>query len=399
MQLPFGFIIRGATSETRRLADASAAFRGYCSLDERADANRETYLSAFQFGDDFRELLEATDSCKGFAGACCSPWLWFDIDRDDLGVALADARRLASFLIERYRLDDDAILIFFSGSKGFHIGLPTSLWMPMPSVTLHTAYRRFAERIGQLSRIAIDTAVYDCLRAFRAPNSRHPKTSLHKRRLTLDELLGLSLDGIRELAKTPQAFDVPTPPAENEIAKADWLAAQTAAREESEGKNRRREAGQTGTTLNRATLDFIRDGAGSGERHVKLFSAAANLAEFGCPPILAHTLLTEAALDSGLSPLEVRRQIECGLKHVGPTPPADGVTPIEPPPPATTTASPSLRIQLAGLWGRQTPAVEQPGAGDAFEPPLGQSELTDSSTFNFPFGANDNGPYGTGDKR
>jgi hypothetical protein len=44
-----------------------------------------------------------------------------------------------------------------------------------------------------------------------------------------------------------------------------------------------------------------------------LFSAAANPAEFSCPPALAHALLTEAALDGGLAPKEVHRQIECGL--------------------------------------------------------------------------------------
>jgi hypothetical protein len=47
-----------------------------------------------------------------------------------------------------------------------------------------------------------------------------------------------------------------------------------------------------------------------------VFSAAANLAEFGCPPALAHALLTESALDSGLAPNDVRRQIECGMSSV-----------------------------------------------------------------------------------
>lgn len=56
-----------------------------------------------------------------------------------------------------------------------------------------------------------------------------------------------------------------------------------------------------------------------GDRHRLLFSAAANLAEFGCPPALAHELLTESALDSGLPPKEVRRQIDCGLDPVSPS--------------------------------------------------------------------------------
>ncbi|NOY29641.1 MAG: DNA primase, partial [Planctomycetes bacterium] len=45
--------------------------------------------------------------------------------------------------------------------------------------------------------------------------------------------------------------------------------------------------------------------------------AAANLAEFGCPAPLAHALLTEPGLDSGLAPKEVRRQIDCGVEAKG----------------------------------------------------------------------------------
>ena len=67
--------------------------------------------------------------------------------------------------------------------------------------------------------------------------------------------------------------------------------------------------------LNRDTLEFIRAGADDGERHTRLFRAAANLKEFNAPPKLVHALLTEAALDSGLSPSEVRRQIDCGIAH------------------------------------------------------------------------------------
>ena len=85
----------------------------------------------------------------GLAGP---PWLWFDIDRADLDAALLDARRLAYWLVDRYRLDDDALLIFFSGSKGFHLGLPTSLWGPEPSTKFHRVCRRLAERIAEAAR-------------------------------------------------------------------------------------------------------------------------------------------------------------------------------------------------------------------------------------------------------
>ena len=164
-------------------------------------------------------------------------------------------------------------------------------------------------------QVTIDGGVYDKVRAFRAPNSRHPKTGLHKRALTLDELMRLSVERIQDLAREPLAFDVPAITARSEQAAADWLDAGQAMEREAEANQQRRTSGNGSTRLNRSTLDFIRNGAGNGDRHRLLFSAAANLAEFGCPSELALELLNEAALDSGLSPSEVRRQIDCGLKH------------------------------------------------------------------------------------
>ncbi len=57
---PFGYRIVGNTANDRRLVDWSAAFRGCCECDNRAEVERESYLSAFCFGDDFRRHLAAT---------------------------------------------------------------------------------------------------------------------------------------------------------------------------------------------------------------------------------------------------------------------------------------------------------------------------------------------------
>lgn len=312
----YGFRIVGSCVESRRLVDAAVAFSAYASCDERADVNREGYLSAFCFGDDFRTHLETTGSTKNFNGGCWSCWLWFDIDRADIGQALKDARRLVAFIAERYGLDGDELLLFFSGSKGFHAGLPTALWMPSPSVTFHTTARRLAEALAERAGIVIDAGVYDRVRAFRAPNSRHPKNGLHKRRLTFDELMGLSVDAVLQLATKAEAFDVPTFPPVNEQAATDWNEASHIVERAAEAKAERRAAGMS-PRLNRATRDIIAnvEPIAAGDRHRLLFSAAANLAEFGCSTELAFALLGEAGLDSGLSPSEVRRQIDCGLKH------------------------------------------------------------------------------------
>jgi hypothetical protein len=278
---------------------------------------------------------------------------------------LSDARRLSATILDHYRiLDDDDLLLFFSGSKGFHIGLPVS-WGPAPSVNFHRVARRLAETLATAAGVTtLDVGVYDKVRLFRAPNSRHTKTGLHKRRLSHAELFGLTLERIQTLAVEPASFEVPTISEADPQAAADWRDAEATVSRESESKAQRRVAVANGAiSLNRLTLDFIRKGAHQGDRHRLLFSAAANLAEFGCPLPLAHALLTEAALDCGLTPSETRRQIDCGLKHVA----EPGATlPLTEPAAcfASVVSVPNVdnvRKQLAALWRSSGPKRKQGG--------------------------------------
>ncbi len=312
---PFAFRILGDCTQRRRLVLADAAFAAYASCDERAEVTTEAYLSAFQFGADFRAYLESTGSTKGFQGLTWSQYLWFDVDdADNPQAALDAARRLVGAILERYRdYDEDGLLYFFSGSKGYHVAIPI-VWDSPPSLGFHIGCRKLAEGLAATAKVKIDTSIYDRVRAFRAPNSKHPKTGLFKRRISYSELTSLKLEAIRHLASTPEPFGLPTPPASCQRAALDWQAAAALVANEAKGKAERRAAVVDGSPrLNRQTIDFIRDGADKGDRHRLLFSAAANLAEFQCPASLAHALLTDAALDSGLSPSDVRRQIECGL--------------------------------------------------------------------------------------
>jgi hypothetical protein len=344
-----GFRVLGSATSRRILIDFDLALSAYAECQDKAEVNREAYLSAFTFGEDFRRHLADTGSTRGYDGPCAAPWLWIDLDGEALDAVLTSARRLAAVTLERFRtLDDDALLLFFSGSKGFHLGLPVC-WNPEPTVTFHRTARRFAESLAALAGVGIDVGVYDKVRLFRAPNSRHPKTQLHKRRLSFHELLHLDATRIRQLAAVPEPFGLPAVAAADSQAAADWQAALEAVEREAVVKAERRAAVADGSPrLNRATLDFIKDGADQGNRHRLLFSAAANLAEFNCSPALAHALLTDAALDTGLSPADVRRQIDCGLHRVEPIHPAPESTPSTPIPPPPD--APPVQDQLAQLW-------------------------------------------------
>ena len=64
--------------------------------------------------------------------------------------------------------------------------------------------------------------------------------------------------------------------------------------------------------MNKLTRAFLNGEVEAGDRHRLLYSAAANLAELGCPLSAVRALLTEPALDTGLPPKDAARQIECG---------------------------------------------------------------------------------------
>lgn len=328
-ECPYGFRIVGTPRKERRPCKWAVAFRAHAECDPKAECERESYLSAFTFGRDFADHLRRYRTPKGLPASVQSfaPWLWWDIDREaDLPAAQAAAARLSLSLEEQFAVAPDDLLVFFSGSKGFHVGLSTDLWQCEPSADFYRVARAFCEQAAQVAGVAIDAGVYDRVRIFRAPNSRHPKTGLHKVRVTVEDLMHVSPEAIRQRAAEPVEFEIPEPTACDWNLQNAWKKAAEQVRRQAEAVAQARDSGDP-DRLNRLTLDFIRQGAeagGHGEqadktagdgRHRRLFSAAANLAEFGCPPALAYALLTEPGLDCGLSPSDVRRQIECGLAH------------------------------------------------------------------------------------
>lgn len=309
----FGFRVLGDCRQPRRLVVAAEAMSAYAAADPRCDLERESYLSAFQFAADFAAHLRTTGSSANFAGATWAPWLWWDIDAaDDLPAALAGARRLCVLLTDTLHVAEDDVLAFYSGSKGFHVGVPTALWAPAPGPDFHRIARRFAEAVATRAGATIDTGVYDKVRCFRAPNSRHPKGGKHKRHLSVDELMHLSIDAVLKLAEGPAPFDLPTPTYRSEPAAVQWAEAAAAVQLDAQARAERFARGDVPTRLNRSTLRFIAEGASPNDRHRMTYSSAANLAELGATLPLCVALLEEAGLDCGLPPLDVRRAIENG---------------------------------------------------------------------------------------
>jgi len=323
VEFPHGFRIRGPVFNPRKRVVAAAAFEAYRLCDPRAEIDEESYLSAFRFADDFAVHLATTRSPGGFAGGTWSPYLWWDIDRGEPGGgvarAMADAARLIAFLETRYGVPPDLLLAFLSGGKGCHVGLPTELWQPAGGPRFHLVARQFAESVAAEAAVTIDTGIYDRVRAFRSPNSRHPKTGLHKRFVPAQQLGTLTLEDAVSLAQQPVPFDLPDVAGVGvfqELSGAWELAVREVEAREAGFEERRRQiaAGNAGVRVNRLTLDLIRgEPVAVGDRHRTIYSAARNLAEAGASRHLVSELLREAALDTGLPPKEVDRQLDCGF--------------------------------------------------------------------------------------
>jgi hypothetical protein len=147
---------------------------------------------------------------EGFDGEVWDPSLPFDFDdRHDPAHALEWVRQF----FERLRHADvplDALRLYFSGAKGFHVEIPHTLFGGFePSTELHVWERRAALEL--MHGIPFDTAVYDKLRLWRLPNTLNAKGNHYKVQLSVAEVLSLSMDEILTLASATRARLVSAP--------------------------------------------------------------------------------------------------------------------------------------------------------------------------------------------
>jgi len=168
------------------------------------------YATYFFYSDEVLTYMSAQESAPtiaGYQGKVWAPFLPIDLDHPDLLPALEAAKELTSFFIERWQIDSNAIQIYFSGSKGFHLMLDTRLFGKiLPSKNLPLIFdslrRHLALKLPENLRDTVDLAIKDRVRLLRLPNTVHEKSKLYKVSLSLEELRCLSPAKIRECAQT-----------------------------------------------------------------------------------------------------------------------------------------------------------------------------------------------------
>ena len=165
-------------------------------------ANGEAmFMSVYDFDEEYKKYAEEKKSIAGYDGSVSISKLFFDIDLGKGETAITDdmcltkARNLVDELINKWELTPEYIQPWFSG-RGYHIITPDFFGFgsgkDIPVKVKATLTHHFKD---------IDPMVYDKTRLLRMGNSKHDGSGLYKIPLTIKELMSLSPEEIKILAK------------------------------------------------------------------------------------------------------------------------------------------------------------------------------------------------------
>lgn len=160
-------------------------------------SDRDIYSSLFWFPKEAKNYVDANEgSIKGYHGKAYSNRLFFDLDsKQDVNKAKEDAKELLHRLQQAGIKIEEHVRVFFSGNKGFHIEVP-----------VNATYE--PEELKSLcSNIAVglesfDEVIYNTSRIIRVLNTKHPVTGLYKIELEPYDLIELSVEQIKEKARS-----------------------------------------------------------------------------------------------------------------------------------------------------------------------------------------------------
>lgn len=156
--------------------------------------NTGIYTSVFRY--DNPNLFEATPVSS----------LYFDLDSDDTNEALTEARILYNYFIQF--VPDEAIRIYFTGAKGFHIELEAIALGITPTKNLDKIFRFIATDLKNKFELkTLDFSVYDKRRMWRLAGSKHQKTGLYKN--DIGKFINSDIKTIEDICKDKFVIYVP----------------------------------------------------------------------------------------------------------------------------------------------------------------------------------------------
>ena len=132
--------------------------------------------------------------------------LYFDIDNKDPHESYIDCMKLYNYLINY--IPKSAVLVYFTGKKGFHIECEAITLGINPSNNLPNIFRFIASTLkDKLKLESLDFSVYDARRMWRLEGSKHQDTNLYKN-LIPEDTLSQGMDRITDYCTVPSSNEV-----------------------------------------------------------------------------------------------------------------------------------------------------------------------------------------------
>jgi len=151
-------------------------------------------------------------SLRGYQGSCFTDYIPIDIDNDDLNYSLKTCRDFIKYIECSYDVPIKSLNIYFSGSKGFHIEIPISLFGKVEPAS-DLPYR-IKDVVRSFGFDDIDQRIYKANSLLRIPNSINSKTTRYKIPITHKEITNLTLNQILDLSGQPRQIPIGIPPEE-----------------------------------------------------------------------------------------------------------------------------------------------------------------------------------------
>ena len=165
----------------------------------------ECYATYMLYTEELSNYLQSHGSVAGYDGAAYAHYLPLDIDSKELEKAAQATGNMLNYL-RTLGFDEESALVYFSGSKGYHIMLSSAVFGEVkPEKRLNQIFAELRKEFAYKAGIEeyVDMQIKDKLRLLRLPNTINKKSGLYKVQLSWEQALKMSQEEIREYAKRP----------------------------------------------------------------------------------------------------------------------------------------------------------------------------------------------------
>lgn len=169
--------------------------------------NKTKTIAKYDFTDTYSTIYRYDNKNQDLANIIAPFYIDLDIDnlQDDFEKLKRDILLLTRKLKTLFKISENNILYYFSGSKGFHILIPYSIFGIKPCKDLNDKYKMLAIELKSYTITkSIDTRIYDTKRLFREVNTINTKTNLYKVPISFEDIQRFNYEDLIEYANSPK---------------------------------------------------------------------------------------------------------------------------------------------------------------------------------------------------